>query len=174
LRRIIDMCGSFLTIRNDYVYFIHQSAKDYLTTHANVKIFPTGPRPIHYKICLQSLHALSKTLRKDIYNLKYPGLLVENTIPDPDPLASVRYSCVFWVDHLCEVNSQSKDFRAELLSDGGAIFDFLNKHFLHWLESLSLIHKLSDGAVSISKLLNRVQVCRILPNFVLIINAKRQ
>jgi len=32
LERIINMCGSFLTIRDNYVYFIHQSAKDYLTT----------------------------------------------------------------------------------------------------------------------------------------------
>jgi hypothetical protein len=83
-------------------------------------------------------------------------------VPDPDPLASVRYSCVFWVDHLYEVDSQNTDLRTEL-SDDGAIFVFLKKHFLHWLKSLSLIHKLSDGVLSIRKLLYRVQVCQILP-----------
>ena len=47
LERIINMCGSFLTIRDNYVYFIHQSAKDYLTINASATIFPAG----HTMIC---------------------------------------------------------------------------------------------------------------------------
>ena len=39
LERITNMCGSFLSIRDNYVYFIHQSAKDYLTTNASALIF---------------------------------------------------------------------------------------------------------------------------------------
>jgi hypothetical protein len=114
LQRIIDMCGSFLTIRDNYVHFIHQSAKEYLTINACMEIFPTGHGAIHYKICLQSLRALPKTLRKNIYNLKYPGPLTEKITPDPDPLESVRYSCIFWIDHVCEVDGQSTDLRTEL------------------------------------------------------------
>src|ERR1700723_1862639 len=38
LERIINMCGSFLTIRDNHVYFIHQSAKDYLTMNASAHI----------------------------------------------------------------------------------------------------------------------------------------
>ncbi|KAF2469181.1 uncharacterized protein BDR25DRAFT_229776, partial [Lindgomyces ingoldianus] len=34
--------------------------------------------------------------------------------PDPDPLAASRYSCIYWVDHLCEN-------RACGLHDGGTI-----------------------------------------------------
>jgi hypothetical protein len=30
VREIISLCGSFLTIREDTVYFVHQSAKDFL------------------------------------------------------------------------------------------------------------------------------------------------
>jgi hypothetical protein len=30
LREIIGICGSFLTIREGTIYFVHQSAKDYL------------------------------------------------------------------------------------------------------------------------------------------------
>jgi hypothetical protein len=36
LQRIIDMCSSFLTIRDDYVYFIHQSVKEDLTINAYI------------------------------------------------------------------------------------------------------------------------------------------
>jgi hypothetical protein len=82
-------------------------------------MFPAGRRPTHYQIFLQSLHALSKTLRKYIYDLKYPGPLTEKIMPDPDPLVSVRYSCVFWIGHPCEVDCQNTDLRTELSDDGG-------------------------------------------------------
>src|ERR1700723_277252 len=159
LERIINMCGSFLTIRDNYIYFIHQSAKDYLTINASAIIFPAGHQRIHYNMFSRSLDALSKTLRRDIYNLQDPGGMVKD-VPDPDPLASIRYSCVFWVDHLCKADNKSLD-RKKKLSDDGAIFTFLKEHFLHWLESLSLIYKLSEGVLSIKKLLHKVQVCQI-------------
>ncbi|KAN0085478.1 WD40-repeat-containing domain protein [Elaphomyces granulatus] len=162
LERIINMCGSFLTIRDNYVYFIHQSAKDYLTINASAIIFPAGHERIHYDMfswsldaLSKTLDALSKTLRRNIYNLQDPGGMVKD-VPDPDPLASIRYSCVFWVDHLCKADDKSLD-RKKKLSDDGTIFAFLKEHFLHWLESLSLIYKLSDGVLSIKKLLHKVQ-----------------
>jgi hypothetical protein len=105
--------------------------------------------------------ALSKTLRRDMYNLQDPGSTVKD-VPDPDPLASVRYSCVFWVDHLCEADDQSSEGRNKVFDDG-AIFVFLKEHFLHWLESLSLISKLSDGVLSSQRLLHKVEVCQIPP-----------
>jgi hypothetical protein len=159
LERIVNMCGSFLTTRDNYVYFIHQSAKDYLTVNASATIFPAGQEQIHCDMFSWSLHALSKTLQRDIYNLQDPGGMVKD-VPDPDPLASIRYSCMFWVDHLCKADDRSLD-RTKKLSDDGAIFAFLKEHFLHWVESLSLINKLSDGVLSIKKLLHKVQVCQI-------------
>ncbi|KAN0086995.1 vegetative incompatibility protein HET-E-1 [Elaphomyces granulatus] len=155
VERIINMCGSFLTIRDNYVYFIHQSAKDYFTTNASAIIFPAGHERIHYEMFSWSLDALSKTLRRNMYNLQDPGGIVKD-VPDPDPLASIRYSCMFWVDHLCEADDKSLD-RRKKLSDDGAIFAFLKEHVLHWIESLSLIYKLSDGVLSIKKLLRKVQ-----------------
>ncbi|KAN0069077.1 hypothetical protein V8E54_012706 [Elaphomyces granulatus] len=155
LERIINMCGSFLTIRDNYVYFIHQSAKDYLNINASAIIFPAGRERIHYDMFSWSLDALSKTLRRDIYNLQDLGGMMKG-VPDLDPLASIRYSCVFWVDHLCKADDTSLDWK-EKLSDGGAVFAFVKEHLLHWLESLSLIYKLSDGVLSIKKLLHKVQ-----------------
>ncbi|KAN0086965.1 hypothetical protein V8E54_000653 [Elaphomyces granulatus] len=155
VERIINMCGSFLTIRDNHVYFIHQSAKDYLTTNAPAIIFPAGHERIHYEMFSWSLDALSKTLRRNIYNLQDPGGMVKD-VPDPDPLASIRYSCVFWVDHLCEADDKSLD-RRKKLSDDEAIFAFLKEHVLHWIESLSLMYKLSSGVLSIKKLLHKVQ-----------------
>jgi NACHT domain len=158
LERIINRCGSFLTIRDDYIYFIHQSAKDYLNTNASAAIFTVAREQIHYNIFLRSLNALSVTLRRDIYNIQDPGPVTCVVRPDPDPLNSIRYSCVFWFDHFCEADSQSSDYSSQL-SDNGTIFTFYQQHFLHWLESLSLTNRLSDGVLSIRKLFYRVQVC---------------
>jgi hypothetical protein len=164
LTRIINMCGSFLTIRDNYVYFIHQSVKDYFTINASGIIFPAGRGQIHYDMFSWSLDALSKTLRRDMYNLQDPGSMVEDVpAPDPDPIGPIRYSCMFWIDHLCKADDQSLvDYRKEL-SDNEAISAFLREHFLHWLESLSLIHKLPDGVLLIRKLLHKVQVCQMPP-----------
>jgi hypothetical protein len=153
------MCGSFLTIQRDQVSLVHHSAKDYLTKIASVEIFPNGPGPIHFDMFSRSLADMDLILQRDIYGLKHPGLSVSDMKqPDLDRLAPIRYSCVFWVYHLRDANGQSSDYKNRLSNDG-SIFTFLKTHFLYWLESLSLLNKVSDGILSIRELLRMVQVC---------------
>ena len=59
LKRLVHLCGSFLTIRDDHIYLIHQSAKDFLTTNASPRIFPAEPGPIHFDMFSWSLAAMS-------------------------------------------------------------------------------------------------------------------
>ena len=67
------------------------------------KIFPSGINTVHYSIFSRSLHAMPNKLCRDIYGLHSPGCSIDQAKqPEPDPLAAVRYSCVYWVDHLCE------------------------------------------------------------------------
>ncbi|RYP43265.1 hypothetical protein DL768_010007 [Monosporascus sp. mg162] len=142
LMRIVKMCGSFLTIQDDYVYLIHQSVKDYLSGKASSIIFPSGPTDVHSAIFSQSLQVMSVTLRRDIYNLHYPGLSINKVeTPDPDPLAAIRYSCVHWIGHFCDVygNSRPEDqIRLHLVEQ------FLREFFLYWLEALGLIQHMGD------------------------------
>lgn len=149
---IVRLCG-LLTIKEDdkTVYFVHQSAKDYLTERTKPeivsKIFPSG-RAGHHRIVPQSLKAMSATLRRNIYKLGYPGFPITDVqVPHPDPLVSIRYACVYWADHLCEI--QIEDDRVGLYS---TIHDFLKDHFLHWLEALSLMSRMSEGVFAIDKL----------------------
>ncbi|EAQ84838.1 hypothetical protein CHGG_08852 [Chaetomium globosum CBS 148.51] len=87
-----------------------------------------------------------------------PGTLIDNVqVPNPDPLASIRYSCEFWIDHLCFSNGENPACSSELMDDG-MVSKFLRDHLLHWLESLSLIRKLSHGVASIRKLLLATQL----------------
>ncbi|KAF3402610.1 hypothetical protein DPV78_003938 [Talaromyces pinophilus] len=153
LEKVVALCGSFLTIKNGVVLFVHQSAKDYLLDEAVDEIFPSGIAHQHHVVFSRSLDVISRSLRRDIYDLRKPGVLIEEVVtPDPDPLASVRYSCVFWVDHLGESRrTQGKEYD-EALWDGGAIHKFLQKSYLYWLEGLSLLKGISDGVRAVQKL----------------------
>ena len=67
---------------------------------------------------------MHETLQRDIYELCRPGLPIDDVnTPDPDPLAAVQYSCIYWVDHLCEGGSHSQ-YQSDR-DDGGTIYHFL-------------------------------------------------
>ena len=100
----IEMCGSFLTIANGTVNLIHQSAKDYLTTWLQ----PAGVAQGHIDISRRSLDAMISILKQNnLYNLDFSFILENMTPPDPDPLAPIRYSYIFWADHLCSLISDN-------------------------------------------------------------------
>jgi hypothetical protein len=150
---IVRMCGSFLTIRNDNVYIIHQSAKDFLSEEASPDIFPCGIRDVYYSIFSKSLQVMSRMLRRDMFSLRTLGYPIEQVKqPDPDPLAASRYSCINWVNHLCDCNPNSSANHRVDLRDGGTVHEFIMKKYLYWLEALSLCKGMSEGVVSIAKL----------------------
>jgi hypothetical protein len=159
LERAVGMCGSFLTIRDQYIYFIHQSAKDHLSSHAATDIFPIGRSKIHYHIFNQSLQTLSTNLRRNIYNIRDAGATISDIAavrPNPDPLTGLRYSCTYWLDHflMVDLNFHSN---AET-TENGVISVFFTKHLLHWLESLSLIGEVPHGISLLRKLVYQEQV----------------
>ncbi|KAK4031659.1 hypothetical protein C8A01DRAFT_41893, partial [Parachaetomium inaequale] len=152
----VEMCGSFLTIAKGTVNLIHQSAKDYLEKNYKFRLQPAGPTQGHSEIVRRSTDAMSSVLRRNMYNLNL-GFKPENmTPPDPDPLAQIRYSCLFWADHLCSLDNDNFWCLGEP-TDDGKVFDFLKQYFLRWLESLSLIGQLSSGLFSIRKILHAAQ-----------------
>jgi hypothetical protein len=159
LVEMIGLCGSFLTIRNDTIYFVHQSAKDFLVEKASAEIFPDGIGEIHHEIYSRSLDTMSRTLRRDIYGLGRPGYPIEQVeLPDPDPLAASRYSCIYWVDHLCESESHDHPNQRLKLQDGVLLDKFVREKFLYWLEALSLCKSMPKGVLSMAKLLILIQV----------------
>lgn len=157
LEAIIGLCGSFLALRESTIYFIHQSAKDFLLKEASNDIFPSGIDVIHHAIFSRSLQVMSRTLRRDIYSLGAPGISIDQVKrPYPDPLAVLRYSCLYWVDHLLDYNTRGNSNND--LKDGGSVYNFLCQRYLYWFEALSLMRSLSIGVVMIRKLENWLQV----------------
>jgi hypothetical protein len=148
---VIASCGSFLTLRGNTVFFVHQSAKDFLIQKASDKILSSGIEDQHFKIFANSLNLLG-TLKRDIYDLRRPGYPISQVkTPSPDPLASIRYSCVYWVDHLQDTGdmTQTGMHRNWVITD---ILRFLKTRYLYWLEALSLAHNIPEGVKAIQKL----------------------
>ncbi|OPB43886.1 hypothetical protein A0O28_0022040 [Trichoderma guizhouense] len=158
MHKAIELCGSFLTVRDSQVYVIHHSAKDYLSDQALSTAFFPSPADVHGDIVLHSIQAMSATLRRNIYNLRSPGLQSnEIKVPNPDPLSAIRYSCIHWVDHFCDLhNSQSQD---EVDNESHrTVFLFLQKYFLYWLETLGVTAHIEDGVLSMAKLEDLLRV----------------
>ncbi|KAN0075115.1 WD40 repeat-like protein [Elaphomyces granulatus] len=155
---IVKKCASFLTLRSNTVYIIHQSAQDYLSgKDVEPEIFPDGCATTHCHILSRLLDVMEKSLHEDIYNLKDPGCLIDEIEPvNPDPLDQFRYACVYWADHLSEID---QSLHNEIgMCDDGRIDGFLKNHLLHWLEALSLIRNTAAGVIAIMKLENLVAV----------------
>lgn len=165
VRNIVAMCGSFLTVRDGQVYFIHQSAKDYLTDKTRDTVFPSQGG-IHHGVFSQSLELMSSALKRDMYNLIAPGFPVNKVqVPVHDPLATIRYSCVCWVDHLCDWNSNSPNHRIDS-QDKGDIENFIKKKYLYWPEALSLCRSMSEGVLAMAKLNALTQRRADAPSFI--------
>ncbi|RDW75234.1 hypothetical protein BP6252_06376 [Coleophoma cylindrospora] len=151
LAEIIGYCRSFLVIRERTIFFVHQSAKDFLGKKAPQDLFLFKTQDVHGNIFSRSLQAMSQTLKRDVYNLRAPGTLLD-TIEPPilDPLASVRYSCLYWADHL--LDCQTRENTIKDIKDSGSAYNFLRRYFLYWLEALSLLKSVSEGVIIIRKL----------------------
>jgi hypothetical protein len=147
---IIKKCGSFLTTKENTVYLIHQSAKEYLEANYTSKLPQGGAIQGHADISRRSIDAMSK-LRKNIYALPHPGFeFGDITVPSSDPLEGLQYCCVYWIQHL-----QKSDTN---LCDNGEVHKFLQKHLLHWLEALGWMGKTSEGIRAILLLEAQISV----------------
>ena len=142
LSEVIGVCGSFLTVREDTIIFVHQSAKEFLLRETQNGIFPRGIDTEHHIIFSRSLQGMLKTLRRDIFQIKFPGFPIEKVIPpSPNPLAAAEYACVYWVDHLHHSRCQKRNDMS--VDEIACVGDFLQTKYLHWLEALSVLGCLS-------------------------------
>lgn len=169
---IVRDCGSLLAIKDDVIYFIHQSVKDYIVGNAYNSVFPSGIQYQHRKMFETSMSAMSGILEQDIYNLKDPRRCMGNIRcnvdgffqrkgdimpPYPDPLVPIKYSCVFWVDHLIRGYDSEGFMSEECFKGDGLLQTFLKTKYLCWLEALALLRSLTpEGGSALQRLNNQV------------------
>ncbi|KAI3094235.1 hypothetical protein CBS147333_10020 [Penicillium roqueforti] len=126
LSEIISTCGSFLTLRDDTIIFVHQSAKEYLLSEAQDEIFPRGKEAGHQAIFLRSFQVMFQTLRRDILQINFPGFTIDKVgQPSTNPLAHAQYACVYWIDHLQDGSYHESGDPS--LDEGGLVDVFLRQ-----------------------------------------------
>jgi hypothetical protein len=153
------------------VRLFHLSFRDFLLDHPenDKNPFRMNEREIHKRITSKCLQLMSspECLKENMCNLDEPGTLrtqVDKCVVDKHLPAHVQYACRYWIYHI----QGSK----EELCDDCLAHKFLQKHFLHWLEALSLMGNISEGITAISSLESYILVSQSSFREFLLINTK--
>ncbi|OOQ86570.1 WD domain protein [Penicillium brasilianum] len=127
------------------VRLFHLSFRDFLLDPETQKKTPLGinETEMHYRLAKQCL-LMCQSLRKNICGLPSDG--TERTEMDRQTIDSnlppeLQYACRYWAYHLVKcANSENMIYSALLLLQR----HFLRKHFLHWVEAMSLLGLTSE------------------------------
>jgi len=145
LHSVLDIPNNNLSA----IRLLHPSFRDFLLDQRRCvdSQFCINEQKAHSDLFENCLKLMSKHLQKDICNLQLPGALASEVSRDRInqclPLA-VQYACCYWVKHLQQSSIE--------LRNNGQVLEFLRNHFLHWLEALSLLGKMSDGVLAVKAL----------------------
>ncbi|BCR98592.1 NACHT and WD40 domain protein [Aspergillus luchuensis] len=135
----LDSFHSVLSIPDEQhlpVRILHLSFREYLLTTQSR--FHVDAGMMHNNITSHCFRVMGKYLKRDIcklnsYSTQRADICSETTeqyIPE-----GLRYSCRYWTFHLTQSKPSIPDVK---------ILSFLEKHFLHWLEVMSLMRVLSE------------------------------
>ncbi|KAL6810687.1 NACHT domain-containing protein [Trichoderma sp. SZMC 28013] len=145
--------GSIFSIRDSIIYFIHQTAKDYII-HAKFNL-SSELRDQHLRMFQTSMNAISQSLKYDIYNLQKPEIHVSKIQPqEHNALDPVKYCCIFWGQHLLCSYSEAEGERT--LETDVILYTFFKTKFLCWVESLALMGHMPQGLAILEKVKNLV------------------
>ena len=109
----------------------------------------------HSRIAMRCIQIMSakEGLREDICGLEHPGKLrseVSSRTVDTCLPAVLQYACRHWVDHLQR--------SGRTIRDNEETDNFLRKHFLHFLEALGLLGRISESILMIATLQSLLSV----------------
>ncbi|XXH05092.1 hypothetical protein Hte_011516 [Hypoxylon texense] len=149
---IIRSCGSFLVERGQIVSFVHQSAKEFLLKSELVQHTDfDDSTALHQSILVNALQLMGGKLNYNMHGITLPNTSIDEIVkPNDDILAGMRYSCRHWMKHAYDMASPNPGLYVKSMDD---IYEFLKRHFLHWIESLSLLRVMAEGILDIKMLL---------------------
>ncbi|KAJ4128983.1 hypothetical protein NW768_007509 [Fusarium equiseti] len=149
LSHIVSSCGSMLAVQGDTtVHIVHQQARDYLMKSSIV--FPEDISQHHADMVINSMEILQKALRRNIYKLDDSTALIDEiSTPSPDPLEVVKYSCIYWFDHLDAGNSADAK-QIEWVHN--LLVTFFTNKCLYWFEAMSLLGRVTEAIKALQKL----------------------
>lgn len=101
----------------------------------------------HQTLVESCLRLMSTSLKQDICCQYAPGIFVtevDSSRAEQYLPPEVQYACLYWVGHLQKSSAQ--------LHDNDQVHQFLQTHFLYWLEALSWMRRMSEGILAIRTL----------------------
>lgn len=137
------------------VRLFHLSFRDFLVdpTKRTTNDFWIDEIKYHRMLAERCIQLMDQHLKTDICNLQVPGKLrseVDTQALNTGLLPSVQYACQYWVHHWKESKGSVRD--------GGPVHNFLTSHLLHWLETPSLLGRISESVGMVDDLL-ALSVC---------------
>jgi len=155
----LDDLHSVLSIPSDQespVRLLHLSFRDFLVGFTEETWFRVDESMTHEMIATRCQEQMG-CLTENMCGLNPPGKLRHEisikTLNDCLP-RHIRYACQYWIHHLKESGGR--------IHDHDTVHEFLKQHFLHWLEVLSLMGKISESIGLIDTLQRRVDVIFVL------------
>jgi len=143
--RTLDCLRSVLDVpenESQPVRLFHLSFRDFLQDpqRCSDPRFQIDEKERHISLFRKCMEHISQ-LRENMCDLWGPGVLITeiptDTIQKSIP-PHIQYAYRYWFDHWRRGDPMEKDIKM--------IRQFLEQHFLHWLEGLSLIGEISNGA----------------------------
>ncbi|MCJ1467401.1 hypothetical protein MMC07_006025 [Pseudocyphellaria aurata] len=146
LKSLLDVSNN----QNKPIRLLHPSFRDFLIDQKRCRArdFWIDQKKTHHIMAKQCLHLMSTNLKRNICRLETPGVPrdeINDTVLSKLLPPQLHYACQHWVYHLQKGITTGVD---DVLQVSG----FLQTHFLHWLEALSLMGKTSESVLLINLL----------------------
>ena len=156
----LDLLHSVLAVPQSAdapVRLLHVSFRDFLADSGRRETNPfwVDEKRTHANLTASCLRVL-RILKKDLCDIRASGTArsaisaekIHSCLPP-----EVQYACLYWVYHLKMANI--------LIADGSEAHEFLECHFLHWIEALALIGRAAESLPLIKTLQSQLQVRRL-------------
>ncbi|KAJ5808099.1 hypothetical protein N7474_009368 [Penicillium riverlandense] len=148
----LEDCHSILDIPHDKTQLLrlhHPSFRDFLldSRRCQDQSFWVDEQKAHSVLFERCVDVICSNLNQDICDVRAPGTTVAEmptTIVNKVLLPEVQYACLYWVQHLLRAKFEAG---AQTL-----IQKVLQMHFLHWIEALAWMQKISEAISSITAL----------------------
>ena len=129
------------------IRILHPSFHDYLSERCRDKPWSINLEHHNKELALLCIKLLDKELRENICDMTLPYLSQKRIIPE-----AISYACVFWIEHVCLISTIEDDVLNK-------IYNFLDKHLLHWMEVMAILECHDHTIRSIDNLIKRLRVC---------------